>query len=60
MPITLLRPREVAETLQIDLSQVYKLVKSGKLVGVRFGGTVRIDQSSLKSLIERGRTDATS
>jgi excisionase family DNA binding protein len=44
-------PEEVAEHLQISTRQVYRLLKSGKLVAVRFGPkTVRFLRSFIESL----------
>jgi excisionase family DNA binding protein len=44
----LLRPREVANSLAISRSTVYRWFWEGKLKGIKFeGGTVRILESSL-------------
>ena len=54
------RPRfltltDVAETLNVSLSQVKALVRSGKLKGVKFGGrgVWRVENSELEAYIQR-------
>jgi excisionase family DNA binding protein len=56
--ITLLKPQEVADTLRVHIRHVYRMVDKGELKAVRFGGSVRVVESSLNALIEAGRTDA--
>jgi excisionase family DNA binding protein len=46
----LLTPREVASTLRVDLSTVYRMIERGTLGAVQFGGarhTVRIPAAEL-------------
>ena len=46
----LLTPREVASTLRVDLSTVYRMIDRGTLAGVQFGEsghTVRIPAAEL-------------
>lgn len=54
------RPRfltltDVAETLNVSLSQVKALVRSGELEGVKFGGrgVWRVENSELEAYIQR-------
>jgi excisionase family DNA binding protein len=62
MPLTLLKPREVADTLRVSMKQVYLLIERGDLSAIRIGtskgNALRIEQDSLNELIEAGRTDA--
>jgi excisionase family DNA binding protein len=49
----LLKPREVASTLRVDLSTVYRWIDRGTLGAVQFGGarhTVRIPAAELVRL----------
>jgi excisionase family DNA binding protein len=49
----LLTPREVAATLRVDLSTVYRMIDRGTLGAVQFGGarhTVRIPAAELVRL----------
>jgi excisionase family DNA binding protein len=49
----LLTPREVASTLRVDLSTVYRMIDRGTLGAVQFGGsghTVRIPAAELVRL----------
>ena len=46
----LLTPREVASTLRVDLSTVYRMIDNGTISAVQFGGsghTVRIPAAEL-------------
>ncbi len=57
----LLRPAEVAAVLRISRSSVQRLVESGALPSLRFGGIVRIRESDLVRFVEehsRGREHA--
>lgn len=46
---------DVAETLNVSLSQVKALVRSGELVGIKVGGrgTWRVEASALEEYIQR-------
>lgn len=46
---------DVAETLNVSLSQVKALVRSGELQGVKFGGrgVWRVEASELEAYIQR-------
>jgi len=49
----LLTPREVASTLRVDLSTVYRMIDRGTISAVQFGGarqTVRIPAAELVRL----------
>lgn len=53
------RPDEVAEILQINRRTVYRLLKIGRLTGVKNGpenrnGLVRITKESLEAFVEHG------
>ena len=51
--LVLLTPREVASTLRVDLSTVYRMIDRGTLGAVQFGGarhTVRIPSAELVRL----------
>ena len=49
----LLKPREVKEKLQVSLSFVYTLIRTGELSCVKLGGkAVRVRQVDLEAYIE--------
>ena len=52
----LLRPDEAAKRLKISQRQVYRLVESGRLLGVTLPGTktVRVFAASVESYIKKG------
>lgn len=52
-PTTLLRATEVAQRLRISRSLAYKLMDSGEIPTVRFGGSVRVRESDLDEYIQR-------
>jgi excisionase family DNA binding protein len=52
----LLRTREVAERLAIDVRTVRRYVTDGLLPAIRIGGSVRFDPDDVDSVIAAGRT----
>ena len=57
----LLTPREVASTLRVDLSTVYRMIERGTIGAVQFGGarhTVRIPAAELVRLSASPKTAA--
>jgi len=48
-------PAEVAKTLQVDLSTLWRWEKQGYLTGVRVGGKKRYRQSDLDKIMEGNR-----
>ena len=48
----LLTPSEVAETLRVEPSTVYKWLKNGTLPSVRLGGTVRVPAHAIEDLLQ--------
>jgi excisionase family DNA binding protein len=54
-PARFLTLTDVAETLNVSLSQVKALVRSGELAGVKLGGrgVWRVEASELESYIQR-------
>ena len=51
--ISLLRPEDVAATLNISKSLVYKLLQQGQIPAVRFNKTVRVRQVDLDNYINK-------
>jgi excisionase family DNA binding protein len=51
----LLKAKEVAETLQVSRSQVYKMMQLGEIPTVRVGTAVRIRPSDLDEFIKKGK-----
>ena len=49
----LLRPAEVAETIAIGRSKVYKLLATGELPSIRIGGCVRVPVDMLVDWINK-------
>ena len=49
----LLRPEEVAETLNISKSLAYRLLQQGQIPTVRFNRTVRVRQMDLEAYIQQ-------
>lgn len=52
----LLGYQQVSERLGVDIKTVYSLVKSGKLVAVKFGRSVRFTHADLALFITKHRT----
>jgi excisionase family DNA binding protein len=52
----LLWPSEVAMRLRVDRTTVYRLLKAGKLRGVRVGRRVQVKLSSLEAFLVKNRT----
>lgn len=52
--IKMLTPDDVAEALQVSVEQVWRLLKSGKLKGVKIGKYWRITQGALVAFMEEG------
>ena len=50
--MTVLTVKEVAESLKLTTKTVYKLISSGELKSVHVGGSLRIRQEDLDSLLE--------
>jgi excisionase family DNA binding protein len=54
----LLRPAQVAEALAISRTSTYRLLETGELPSVRFGGsTVRVRADALQRFIEEHSND---
>ncbi len=51
----LLKANEVAETLQVSRSQVYKMIQLGEIPTVRVGTAVRVRPSDLEEFIKKGK-----
>lgn len=51
----LLLPAEVADRLRVTRSTVYRLLKAGRLRGVRVGRRVNVSSSSLNSFLRGSR-----
>ena len=49
----LLRPEDVARTLNISKSLAYRLLEQGQIPTVRFNRTVRVRQADLEDYVER-------
>lgn len=54
--ISLLKPAEVAEILNISKQQVYKLVQERKIPSVRIGKSVRVKRQDLDTYIKNSWT----
>jgi len=54
----LLKPKEVAERLRITPSQVYLLVKQGKISAYRVNTAVRVSEDDLDEYLESRRMKA--
>ena len=58
--ITLIKPAEAAAILRVSKTQVYRMLQSGELPGLRFGQkTVRIRRGDLEAFIrgDNGRPE---
>ncbi|OGC95329.1 MAG: hypothetical protein A2W25_05275 [candidate division Zixibacteria bacterium RBG_16_53_22] len=51
----MLKPKEVAKNLNIDVSQVYKLIRAGALPSVRIWKSIRVMRRDLNRFIEQHR-----
>lgn len=47
----LLKAEDVAAQLGLSVSQAYRLMRSGRLRTVRFGGTVRVSQDAIDEFV---------
>ena len=52
----LLTASDVARQLQISRALAYRLIADGKLPGIRFGRTVRVQEQDLISFIQQNTT----
>ncbi len=52
MNTKLLKPKEVAEKLQLNLLTIYNYIRSGELKAVKFGRTYRVEQTDLLTFVE--------
>ena len=52
MNIQLLKPKEVAERLNVSRSQAYVLIRDGLIPHLRLGRCVRVRQEDLEEFIE--------
>lgn len=50
---TLLKAEDVALQLGLSTSHAYRLLRSGRIETVRFGGVVRVTQSAIDEFIAR-------
>jgi excisionase family DNA binding protein len=48
----LLTVAEVASTLRVEATTVYRYIRSGGLRGVRFGGSVRVPIDALREFVK--------
>jgi len=48
-------PREIADTLRVDILTVYQWLRTGKLRGYKAGGVWRIKESDLTEFLQKGR-----
>lgn len=53
----LLRATDVAERLQVSTRYAYDLMRSGQMVTVRLGRSVRVTETDLDAFVESMRTD---
>jgi excisionase family DNA binding protein len=53
--IDLLSKAECAEELRLSVRSVEKLIQSGSLAAIKWGGCVRIERSELHAFLERHR-----
>ena len=51
----LLKAKEVADTLQVSRSQVYRMIQLGEIPTVRVGSAVRVQQSDLEVFIKQSK-----
>ena len=51
MQTAMLKPREVAEMLQLGRVMTYRLLKSGAIPSVRFGKAIRIPRAAVEELV---------
>ncbi|OGG26854.1 hypothetical protein A2960_01680 [Candidatus Gottesmanbacteria bacterium RIFCSPLOWO2_01_FULL_39_12b] len=49
-------PKEIAQTLQLNVLTIYGYVKSKKLTAVKFGRSYRIDKRDLDIFIKANKT----
>ena len=56
--MTLLKPKEVADTLRIDVSSLYRLIREGKISSYRIGSAVRLSQDDLDEYLKTRRLKA--
>jgi excisionase family DNA binding protein len=52
----LMKPRTVAERLDVSLEMVYRLVRRGKLAHLRVGSHIRIPSGALDGFIASAQT----
>lgn len=48
----LLKAREVAELLQLNILTVYEYIRNGRLKAIRFGRSYRIEEKDLEKFIK--------
>ncbi|MSO36757.1 MAG: DNA-binding protein [Acidimicrobiia bacterium] len=60
LPPSLLRPAEVAEVLNVSVSQVYTLMRTGELAALKIGrkGVWRVSRETLEAYIAQLEADA--
>jgi len=58
--VTLLRPSEVAERLQLCKNSVYALIAERQLPSVRIGRAVRVSTRDLEAFVEARKAGASS
>lgn len=51
--IKLIKPRDVALLLQLNLLTIYEYIKTGKLRAIKFGKTYRIQEKDLELFIKQ-------
>ena len=51
--IKLIRPREVAELLKLNLLTIYDYIHQGKLRAAKFGRSYRIHEKDLETFIKK-------
>ncbi len=47
-----LKPKEVAELLQLNILTVYEYIRNGSLKSMEFGGRYRIEENDLEKFIK--------
>lgn len=50
-----LKPKEVAELLQLNILTVYEYIRDGRLKSMEFGGRYRIEEVDLEKFIKEHR-----
>ena len=48
----LLSPRKVAETLDLSIRSIYRLIEDGCFVSMKINGSIRITESSLNRYVQ--------